>query len=514
MQQLPDCPATLQGRILLDAAAQRDAQLRSAIMKRSRESVEWWIDYWVDTYDPFEIRGEKTKPLLLYPFQRDLVASLLQHYNAPSDLLIEKTRRMGATWVIDAFITYKYLFEPNSTFLLGSWTEDEVDDGTINSLFGKIDFILRRLPGWMLPVGFDFEKHRKKLLLIHPDPNNLCSIRGKASVGNFGRAGRYSMVFIDEGASFPPLRDAWTATAETAQCRVIASTPKGKNTFYDIRNSGIDVLSLHWSIHPERDQQWYEEEKKRYLDEVEIAQELDINYERSASGVVYPNWYQVPKGLYPYQLNWPLWISIDFGVRDDTALVVWQRDPETGRLRMIDCYKNRGKPIDFYIPFLKGEISETRKGTYSNEDLKWISRRSTWGDAILFGDPAGRQRSQTDARSVIDVLEQDHNLYVTTNTYARDFTTRKRMTELGLRELDVNLPACEEVDISMSNYRYIEQRSNTTTEQAKPYHDQFSHFASAVEYFFVNLPPFSTHTRRTASRIRKAGWQELYERRR
>lgn len=48
----------------------------------------------------------------------------------------------------------------------------------------------------------------------------------------------------------------------------------------------IDVLTLHWSLHPDKDEAWYEREKTRRTED-EIAVELDIKYVVSQGVIVF-----------------------------------------------------------------------------------------------------------------------------------------------------------------------------------------------------------------------------------
>lgn len=522
MYSLPQCPATLDDRIYLlqitDKAFPEHQQVREAVLGKARGDVEWWIDYFVDTFDP---RPEgpgavKDLPMLLYPFQRRMVNSIVYHRSTRRDLAWLKSRTQGATWIVVAYIVHRWLFEEGFTALIGSITEAEVDNRTPKSIFGKVDYLIRALPEWMkdaLIPGYTIGVHRKKLIIQHPTkPTNV--LEGDQQTPEFSRSGRYSMVFMDEAASWTYLDEAWGTTAEAAPFRILVSTPKGKNKFWEIYESDmVDSEFYHWSEHPEKDQAWYEEQCRRN-DREWIAQELDCSFEKSASGVVYPDWQEtVKKGEYPYQKDWPLYLSIDFGFQDETAIVAWQRDPESGRVRAIDCFQKAGHTIDWWVPFLTGELKAQHRDQYDTDEVRWISRRSQWGPAVIYGDHAGKQRSQVDGRSVIGTLEAEYGIIVVTNPSARDFATRMRLTELGLRTTDVNLPACAALDKAMSNYRYKPMRESSAPDAARPLHDSNSHLATAVEYFFVNLPPLHTRTtRRPASRHRTAAWETLHMR--
>lgn len=99
-----------------------------------------------------------------------------------------------------------------------------------------------------------------------------------------------------------------TAAGRATPCRIFNSTPNGKgNEYYRIRKNaeiqykflnegkieykdiGTRWHRLHWSEHPYYDTAWYEKEKRKPdMTPERIAQELDINYDTSVIGRVYP----------------------------------------------------------------------------------------------------------------------------------------------------------------------------------------------------------------------------------
>ncbi len=80
----------------------------------------------------------------------------------------------------------------------------------------------------------------------------------------------------------------------TTNCRIDMSTPKGRgNLFAQKRFEGkIPVFSFHWRNDPRKDDAWYEDQKVK-LDPVTLAQEVDMDYNASAVGVLIPSeWVQ------------------------------------------------------------------------------------------------------------------------------------------------------------------------------------------------------------------------------
>lgn len=508
---LPDHPPTLDERMEIEEACRDDYALRVRVLERCKEDPAWFISAFGWTEDPRESAPIHDLPFVLRPHQIETVRWFHGLVTSQRDGLLDKSREMGVTWSMVGYVVWGYLFRSGFRALIGSKEERLVDDGTMDSHFGKIEYFLRNLPGWMLPRGFRMDVHRLKLRVFHPENDN--QIIGRAPTGEFGRQGRYTVVFYDEAAFWDDLRKSWRAAGSTTKTRIAMSTPNGMNDFGRMihmrdedGNPVYPHLRLHWTLDPTKDQAWYERECARLVFPEDIAQELDISYQMSVKGVVYPTWHDVPKGSYPYRNGWSLYVSWDFGVADDTAIIWWARDPVSGKVRMVDAYSNSDKPIDFYVPFVTGEIPADNQWTYTYDEMQKIGLHATWPRPIHFGDPAGKQRNAVTNTSVFDVLAK-YKIYVYTNSKANDFRSRKMSTELGLRQLEgVNLPDCAGVDEAMTNARFPESNPNTrsTVEKILPIHNWTSHFRTAVEYFYVNLPPLTRTTRPKTTRRKMA----------
>lgn len=271
----------------LDSPAAREAEL-----DRCRQDTLYWIKNWAWTVDPRSDSPLPTVPFKPFQFQEDTIRWCERLiFEERRDGLIEKTRDIGVSWLMIQLVIKHWLFIPRFDVLLGSRKEDLVDAmGRMDSLFEKIRFQLSMLPEWMLPRGFDRSKHINFLRIVNPELGG--SLGGESSNPDFGRAGRYSLVVIDELASFPNGGyEAWTACSQSARTKIVVSTPKGKiNKFYELRhNTGIATKTLHWRLHPWKDETWYREQK-RTMRPAEIAQELDIDYEASQPGQIFPMW--------------------------------------------------------------------------------------------------------------------------------------------------------------------------------------------------------------------------------
>ena len=263
-------------------------QIQPHVLALCRADILFWINTFVATYNPR--KTPSTIPFITYEYEDKLILDLVDSIKNQKDILIDKSRDMGVTWcVLLVFVWYWQFHGEGQDFLVGSRKEQYIDVmGNMDTLIEKIRFILRNQPKWMLPREFDWKTHSNYMKIINPQSKS--TITGEATNNNFSRGGRRRAIFFDEFAFWEVDQAAWRASADSSNCRIVVSTPCGfNNQFAKLRHSGsIDVRSLHWTLHPEKDKSWYDNEcKRRNNDAVEIAQELDINYEGSEDGILF-----------------------------------------------------------------------------------------------------------------------------------------------------------------------------------------------------------------------------------
>ena len=388
------------------------------------EGCIFFIENFCWTFDPRT--KDKYLPIVLFDFQKDAIRYVVQHIDQGKNMLIEKSRDMGISWLIVYVFVWYWLFRDGSTLLMGSYKEKLVDDGgNINSLFGKVEFTVRNLPKWLLPRNFSIKKHRQKLKLINPENNNL--IYGDTMNPQFGRGARNTAIFYDELGFWDAAKESWEAGADSTPCQIANSTPNGRNFFWKLRDSGMDTLSLLWKLHPLKDDRWYLFEKSRRTDEA-IAQEIDLNYERSLEGRVYPEW--IPEfGYFPYDDSKPLYVAADWGKEDGTA-IIWAQVVE-GKLRIVDSFYKTGETIDFFVPFLTGMLPSDHF-RYNKKEIQKIEDHRRWKRGMVFGDPAGRFTSSVTNESVFSILK-DNGIYVNWEEKWKEFQTRRTAVKMRIR---------------------------------------------------------------------------------
>lgn len=264
-------------------------------------------------------RPRHHRPFTTYSFQDLMILTTVDHIERGEDLVEEKSRDMGASWVKIGCITWLWLHPSGGyDFLLGSRIENYVDKkGDMRTLFQKVRYLLKRLPAWLMPRGFVPRKHDHFMRLVNPESGS--SITGESNNANFSTGGRYRAILMDEFAKWKDTDEAaWTATADATPCRLPVSTPFGAfgQYFQVVTDGKTKKLTIHWSLHPLKSKglycvypkpkdlkegqeinwlnwkgekawlrsEWYDAECRRRNART-IAQELDIDYIGAGSPV-------------------------------------------------------------------------------------------------------------------------------------------------------------------------------------------------------------------------------------
>jgi hypothetical protein len=261
---------------------------RLALRKMCSEDILFFVNGFCWTYDP---RLETPSvPFITYGFQ-DEVFLELDECVGRRDICIKKSRDMGASWMLCTLFEWRWHFKDGQSFLLVSRNEEYVDKpGNSKCLFWKIDYLLRNMPGWLLP-----RYTRTHLRLTNDD--NGSAIDGESTTGDVARGDRRTAIGMDEFAAFDVDAGykALASTRDATRSRIFNSTPDGVgNAFYDVAHSpSMKQVVLHWTRHPVKADglyvgddgkprsPWYDEEVRRCIHPQEVAQELDIDFQGS-----------------------------------------------------------------------------------------------------------------------------------------------------------------------------------------------------------------------------------------
>lgn len=302
--RLPEVVAEMTRRYYYKAVIeQSDLSIQAEIYK-CRNDPAHWFNHWVWTYDP---RGmpfglPANIPFVLRPKQVELVDWLIERESTQTHGLIEKSRDEGMSYVVLGFYLHRWLFVEGFAGGVGSRKEELVDKkGDPKTLLHKFRDMFSKMPDWMKPKGFVEKVHDNYMRIINPD--NGATVTGEAG-DNIGRGGRTTMYFLDEWAFVERQEAVDAAISQNTNVHIKGSTPNGiGDRFHQDRFSGrYAVFTMPWRANTDKNWQvelrgkmiypWYEKQLAT-LDEVVLAQEVDINYAASVEGVLIPStWVQ------------------------------------------------------------------------------------------------------------------------------------------------------------------------------------------------------------------------------
>ncbi len=365
---------------MIRAGASSKTMARELWIMCSRDLL-FYINVFGFTFDP---RKEPSAlPFITWPFQDAALKQINDSIN-DHDLLIEKSRDMGASWMVMMVYEWRWHFRSGQMFLCASRIEDLVDSTeNPDALFWKIDFLHQNQPKWLIPAI-------NRLTLHIGNEDNGSSIDGCATTGDMGRAGRRTSVFMDE---FPCVIDdeaALAATADVTKNRIFLGTPKGTaNAFYRISTSKTEKLRMHWTLHPEKARgmyvstdgkprsPWYDAECIRRNHPQIIAQELDIDYLGSGYQFFNPQVLDRTQAEFtrdPFEVGEIDFQSVSNGGWQETIVVSGFRPCQGGRVKLWMALDARGFPFSD-TEYVTG--SDISFGTGASNSVSAIGNRKT-----------------------------------------------------------------------------------------------------------------------------------------
>lgn len=224
--------------------ATQDDAVKADFRSAFAEDICLWLRLTGWTYAPKEVDAgtgreipsqKPNRPFVLWPCQERAVKEILDAVDNGRDVVVRKSRDMGASWLLAGVSAWGWLFKGWQALLV-SRVEDGVDrPGDPDSLMWKVDFLLQSQPPWLLPLpsdellkrGSDTRQH-----MMLRNPVSGATIAGQASTAHVGRGGRRTLILFDEFASMGEAEAAWRSAADASACRIAVSTPLGSGTQY------------------------------------------------------------------------------------------------------------------------------------------------------------------------------------------------------------------------------------------------------------------------------------------
>ena len=217
-------------------------------------------------------------PFSLYEFQEKSLVDFNEHnYN-----VILKARQLGISTLTAGYALWMMTFQSDKNILVIATKQD-----TAKNLVTKIRVMHANLPSWVKSKCVE----DNKLSLRY---SNGSQVKAIASTDEAGRSEALSLLIIDEAAFIDKIDTIWTAAQSTlatgGKC-IALSTPNGVgNWFHKVwveaeEESDWNFIRLHWSLHPDRDEEWRTEQEK-LLGPSMAAQEYDCDFITSGQTVI------------------------------------------------------------------------------------------------------------------------------------------------------------------------------------------------------------------------------------
>ena len=216
----------------------------------------------------------------LYPFQEGTLRLLQKHDRS----IILKSRQLGISTLSAGISLWMMIFQKDKSILVVATKQD-----TAKNLVTKVKFMYDELPSW-LQIGFT-ENNKLALRL-----KNGSQVKAVSAASDAGRSEAISLLIIDEAAFIEENRieEIWGSSQQTLSTggrAIVLSTPNGTGNFFhrmwtkaEEGTNGFVPIKLHWSVHPERNQEWRDKQD----DELGLrmaAQECDCDFTTSGHTV-------------------------------------------------------------------------------------------------------------------------------------------------------------------------------------------------------------------------------------
>jgi hypothetical protein len=237
---------------------------------------------WV--YDAEADAGYRNRPFILWPHQEPAVDAIHEAINNKHDMVIDKSRKEGATEIICKTFVGHFLLDPESQFLVGSRKAEYVDKGVElvggnliglhKSLMNKLCYAVTTLPQWMRP-------NLLKTYMLLQNLDNSSVISGEATNENFGAGDRQKGILVDEYGRIDHnmALNINDSVHDTCKCVIFNSThfwgvEHPYNQLLNQKFGQIPVTIMPWDMNPTKN-------KGLYLSpDYDVVEIKDIDYYR------------------------------------------------------------------------------------------------------------------------------------------------------------------------------------------------------------------------------------------
>lgn len=240
-------------------ACHKDATYQHAFTDAAMEDVLFWFNGFCWLFEPRAM--VKEIPFVTWPHQdpciltmdRSIVESAER--SEPIDVVVDKSRGQGATWMYLMVIQRRWIRDPLFSAGLVTRNEKLVDSSRDpDTLLWKYVWMLEKLPPWMLPGGYVRNLNDHAVT----NPVNHATCIGYSATGDVARGGRKSVFALDELGALDWIRaendrSAMDSTHHVTNCRFLVSTyGADRGAFYEAATEDNDAIKviLDWHDNP------------------------------------------------------------------------------------------------------------------------------------------------------------------------------------------------------------------------------------------------------------------------
>ncbi len=290
--------------------------------------------YFIKNHVYIQSAGVKTL-FKLYPFQEECLNSFVNNrYN-----IVLKSRQLGLSTLMAAYIVWYMLFNEDKVILVISLTEADSKE-----FVRKVKYAFDFVTPWIL------EALDAKVVFNNVHTVELSTrsrVKALAPTEDAGRGYSPSLFIVDEAAKIDHMDTIWSESifpaVNTGGSAIINSTAYGANNFFYHTwtaavegNSEFSPIKLDWSVHPDRDEQWYHK-TLQHIGKTKFAQEYSGDFLQSGETVIDPD----DIGFLKKTIKEP-------NVKRDVDLGLWEwEEPIKGNKYGIFCDTSRGDGKDY-----------------------------------------------------------------------------------------------------------------------------------------------------------------------
>jgi hypothetical protein len=502
--------AAIAYRTLVRRQMDGDPEVRKTVMRLADADPAYALLIFGVIHEP-RMRGGRggVQPFIPFGWQVDLIRWFEGRMSLDmGDGYVSKARGIGATWIFCWLALHGWLFRGPWDVLLVSRNAEQVDKtGDKKSMFNKIDFFMENLPDFLVPKGFDREKHRFLRLMLHPSNGNVIS--GDATTIKAGRGDRSTFILYDEAAAIPSFDEVWGTGSGTTDHRFAISTESMDEggMFHAMWTSAKaadpnTVFELDWWRNPYMDNEWARMSRARAEADGQ-GHIWDREYGRDMMAGIGTYIYEYARSMNAQAvfhhpgMGRRLYCCVDPGLYDATALVWVEYDPGLDVYDILDAYMRSGVDSGYHASVMTG-IPISGVYDYDGDALDIMRWTRTIRDPIIYvGDPYGHNKGGDGSQTFYEGIASKSKdltgfpIHVMSSWEPEDrglWGRHEALRELLPKMRFNDTPRVRRLLASLQEYRYKAPKDGqeSTSTARYPIRIAGDHMITALEYLAVH----------------------------